>query len=87
MSFVRSIKITRNALRTPSPPDLNLALDRTLTCNTRKLRQFDDFIPSRSSRRELDPPLVPSLEPELLLLRELREVGRPHFLQLETAVG
>lgn len=70
MSFVRSIiKTTRNPppLLSP-PPDLNLALDRTLTCNTRKLGQFDDFIPSRSSRRELDPPLVPSLEPELLLL-------------------
>lgn len=69
MSFVRSIiKTTRNPPPLLSPPDLNLALDRTLTCNTRKLGQFDDFIPSRSSRRELDPPLVPSLEPELLLL-------------------
>lgn len=51
-----------------------------------KLRQLDVSIPARPRRRQLYAALVPLLEAELLLVREQREVGRPHLLGLVPGV-
>lgn len=50
-----------------------------LTCHSHQLSHLDVLVPPWPCRRQLHPALVLFLEPELLFLRQLGEVGWPRF--------